>query len=90
MMIATLAVLPAAFARWPFAFTQQGGLFVAFGLADLGVVLLLVYDIATRGRPHIASVLGGLLLIISHPLRMVVGVTQPWLSFAHWITEWTW
>ena len=88
MMIATLAVLPAAFARWPFAFNQQGGLFVAFGLADLGVVLLLAYDIATRGRPHVASVLGGLLLIASHPLRMVVGVTQPWLSFATWMTSW--
>jgi hypothetical protein len=86
MMIATCAILPAAFARWPFAFVQQSGLFAAFALADLGVVLLLVYDLATRGRPHAATVLGGLLLIASHPLRFVIGTTAAWLTFAQWIT----
>jgi hypothetical protein len=88
MMIATLAVLPAAFARWPFAFAQRQDLLVAFGLADLLVVLVLVYDIATRGRPHVATICGGILLAGSHPLRMIVGATQPWLSFANWLTSW--
>ncbi len=88
MMIATLALLPAAFARWPFAFAQRDDLLVAFGLSDLAVVFLLVYDIATRGRPHVATVLGGLLLVGSHPLRMIIGATQPWLTFATWLTSW--
>ena len=88
MMIATLAVLPAAFARWPFAFAERQDLLVAFGLADLAVVFVLLYDLATRGRPHAATVIGGLLLVVSHLLRMVVGVTQPWLAFAGWLTSW--
>jgi hypothetical protein len=88
MMIATLAVLPAAFARWPFAFAQRQDLIVAFGLADLAVVLVVLYDFATRGKPHVATILGGLLLVGSHPLRMIIGATQPWLSFATWLTSW--
>jgi hypothetical protein len=88
MTIATLAVLPAAFARWPFAFAQRQDLLFAFGLSDLAVVFLLAYDLATRGRPHLATVVGGLLLVVSHPLRMIVGVTQPWLTFAGWLTSW--
>ena len=88
MMIATLAVLPAAFARWPFGFAQRSDLLVAFGLADLGVALVLVYDLATRGRPQVATVLGGLLLVGSHPLRTIIGATQPWLAFATWLTSW--
>ena len=88
MTIATLAVLPAAFARWPFAFAQRQDLIVAFGLADVAVLFVLAYDLVTRGRPHAATVIGGLLLAVSHPLRMVVGVTQPWLTFAGWLTSW--
>jgi hypothetical protein len=88
MLIATLAVLPAAFARWPFAFTHRQDLLVSFGLADLAVVLVILYDVMTRGRPHVATILGGLLLVVSHPLRMIIGVTQPWLSFATWLTSW--
>jgi len=88
MMIATLAVLPAAFGRWPFAFAQRQDLLVTFGLADFAVVIVIMYDLATRGRPHVATVLGGLLLVASHPLRMIIGVSQPWLSFATWVTSW--
>jgi hypothetical protein len=88
MLIATLAVLPAAFARWPFAFAQRQDLLVAFGLADIGVVIILAYDFSTRRRLHPATVLGGLLLVGSHPLRMIIGATEPWLAFATWLTSW--
>jgi len=42
---------------------------------------------ALAGRPHRATVPGGLLVIASHPLRFVVGKTQAWLSFAAWLTD---
>jgi hypothetical protein len=38
-------------------------------------------------RPHRATVSGGLLVVVSHPLRFVVGNTQAWLSFATWLTD---
>jgi hypothetical protein len=87
MLLATIAVLPAAVARLPFDFIQQVGPLAFFGLPDLFVLVILLYDLLTRGRPHRATVWGGLLLIVSHPLRLVVGSTQAWLSFATWLTD---
>lgn len=88
MLLSTIAILPAAVARLPFAFVETGGPFVFFGLSDLFILPLLVFDIITRGRPHRATLLGGAFIVISHPLRMVIGGTQVWLAFATWITQW--
>ena len=88
MLVATIAILPAAVARLPFAFIQQVGPLAFFGLSDLFIVPCLIYDLFTRGRFHRATVLGGLALVISHPLRLVIGNTQAWLAFATWLTQW--
>ncbi|PYS62707.1 MAG: hypothetical protein DMF74_12360 [Acidobacteria bacterium] len=89
MLLATIAILPAAVARLPFAFIQQYGPLAFFGLSDLFIVPCLIYDIVTRRRPHRATVLGGALIVISHPLRLVIGNTHAWLAFATWLTHWT-
>lgn len=88
MLLATIAILPAAVARLPFAFIQQVGPLAFFGLADLFIVACLIYDLVSRGRPHRAIIWGGLLIVVSHPLRLVIGNTQAWLSFATWLTGW--
>jgi hypothetical protein len=88
MVLATIAILPAAVARLPISFIETGGPLVFFGLSDLFILPLLVFDIITRGRPHRATLVGGALIVISHPLRMVVGGTQAWLAFASWLTQW--
>ena len=89
MLLATIAILPAAVARLPFAFIQQYGPLAFFGLSDLFIVPCLIYDMVTRRRPHRATVLGGALIVISHPLRLVIGNTHAWLAFATWLTHWT-
>jgi len=89
MLLATIGILPAAVARLPFAFIQQYGPLAFFGLSDLFIVPCLVYDLVTRGRPHRATVLGGALIVISHPLRLIIGGTHAWLAFATWLTHWT-
>ena len=88
MLLATLSILPAATARLPFDFIQQVGPLAFFGLADLFIVVCLIYDLIARRRFHRATVLGGLLIVVSHPLRLVVGGTQAWLTFADWLTQW--
>ena len=88
MLLATIAILPAATARLPFAFIQQAGPLAFFGLADLFIVACLVYDLVARRRLHRATVWGGLLIVVSHPLRLLVGGTRAWLSFAEWLTGW--
>lgn len=88
MLLSTVAILPAATARLPFAFIQEVGPLAFFGLADLFIAACLLYDLFTRRRFHRATVLGGLLIVVSHPLRLIVGNTQAWLSFATWLTGW--
>jgi len=88
MLLSTIAILPAAVARLPIGFIETGGPFVFFGVSDLFILPMLVFDIVTRGRPHRATLIGGALIVISHPLRMVVGGTQAWLAFATWLTQW--
>lgn len=87
LLLATIAVLPAAVARLPFDFIQQSGPLAFFGLPDLFILFILVYDLIARGRPHRATIWGGLLVVVSHVLRLPVGHTQAWLSFATWLTD---
>ncbi len=89
MVIATITLMPAAVARFPGSFFEQGGPLVFFGIPDLLLLPLLIFDIVTRGRPHRATIIGGALLVISHPLRIVIGTTHAWIAFATWLTHWT-
>jgi hypothetical protein len=89
MLLATIGLLPAAVARLPFDFIQQAGPLAFFGLSDLLIIPCLLYDIVSRGRPHRATVLAGLLIVVSHPLRLIIGGTHAWLAFATWLTHWT-
>jgi hypothetical protein len=89
MLLATIGILPAAVARLPFTFIEQGGPLAFFGLSDLFIIPCLIYDIISRGRPHRATVLGGALIVISHPLRSIIGGTHAWIAFATWLTHWT-
>lgn len=89
MLIATIALIPAAVARLPIGFIETGGPFIFYGLSDLFLVPCLLFDFATRGRPHRATVLAATLLVASHPLRMIIGVTHAWIAFATWLTQWT-
>ena len=84
MLLATLNLVTAAIARWP-GVTPLGPL-AFFGLTDLFVVALAIWDFGTRGRLHPATLWGGLLIIGSQPLRLVVSGTEGWLAFAHWAT----
>lgn len=87
MLLATVSILPAAVARLPFAFIQQTGPLAFFGLADLFIVPCIIYDLMSRGRIHRATVLGGLLIVASQPLRLMIAGTQAWLSVATWLTQ---
>jgi len=89
MLLATIGILPAAIARLPFDFILQYGPIAFFGLADLFIIPCLIWDLATRGRPHRATVLAAALIVISQPLRLVIGNTHAWLVFATWLTQWT-
>lgn len=55
------------------------------GIFDLFLIIPIVYDWRTRGRPHAAYLLGGATIILMRLLRGPVSVTPAWHSIASWI-----
>jgi hypothetical protein len=86
MLLATIAMLPAAIGRLPLEVLHSPTGY--FGVADFFLVPCVLYDLVARGRPHRATVLGGLVIVASQPLRVVIGNTQTWSEFASWLTTW--
>ncbi len=87
MLLATISILGAAIARLPFAFLQAGPP-AFFGITDLFIAACFIYDIITRRRVHRATLLGGLIIVASQPLRLMIGGTDAWTAFATWLTGW--
>ncbi len=84
MLLATLNLITAAIARWPIIGTL--GPLAFFGITDLFIVALAIWDIRSNGRIHPVTLWGGLVIIISQPLRLIVSSTAIWMSFAQWAT----
>jgi len=84
MLLATLALVVTPLARisrmlhLPFSPPAIGGML----LADIMVVALMVFDLRTRGRLHPATVAAGGLFVLSEPLRVLLGHSDAWQSFA--------
>lgn len=87
MTLATIALLPAPIARLPLEMIREGGLPVIFGLADLFIVLCVIYDLIAWRRIHPATIWGGLIIVASQPLRLVLSGTPAWLAVASWLTS---
>ena len=86
MLLATVALLAAPIARLPLGILRHGVL-VVFGLSDFFIVALVAYDLAMFRRIHRATAWGGLALVASQPLRLMLGGTGVWLAFAGWLTR---
>jgi hypothetical protein len=86
MTLSMITLLPAPIARLHFPMLPPGPP-TFFGLADLFVVAMLVYDLTTRRKVHRATVWGGLLVVASQPFRMMISGTSTWLAFASWLTR---
>jgi hypothetical protein len=83
VLLATMELVIAAVARLPVINSLGPPAF--FGVTDLFVVALVVYDLSTRGRIHPATLWGGLFFIASQPLRLAIGFSGPWETFATWL-----
>ena len=82
MLLGTIGLLAAPIARF-----HLGGPPAFFGLSDLFIVAMVVYDLATRRKVHPATLWGGLALVASQPLRLMISGTPAWLAFAGWLTR---
>jgi uncharacterized membrane protein YozB (DUF420 family) len=85
MLLATIAMLPPAFAR--FRWLGYGGPPVATGGPCLLVVVCMLWDRRVHGRIHPAFLWGGGLLMLSLPLRFALTQSETWLAVARWLTR---
>lgn len=83
MLLATIAILDAAIARMPGMFDAGPPAF--FAAADLFIVAGVVYDYAARGRVHPIWIYGGLAIVVSQVLRLVLSSTEMWASFVRYL-----
>jgi hypothetical protein len=82
MLLGTIALLAAPIARF-----HLGGPPTFFGLSDLFIVVMVGYDLLTLRKVHPATLWGGLALVVSQPLRLMISGTPAWLAFAGWLTR---
>ncbi len=84
MLLATVNLITAGIARWPGVMPL--GPLAFFALTDLFIIALALWDFRARGRLHPVTLWGGLLIIVSQPLRLAISGTDGWLAFAGWAT----
>lgn len=83
MLLATIALLPPAIARWVLLLGM--GPQVVFAVATLLLVPLILWDLKSRRRLHPVTLWGGLVLVASGPLRLLISQTDAWLTISNWM-----
>ena len=82
--VGTSSLLIAAIARWPFALVHRrapvAGLFVYVFL-----LLLAAYDLWSMRKIHRVTLWASAFLIFVFQVRLVIGKTAAWHSFASWV-----
>ncbi len=81
MLLATISILTAAVARFLAQINVSGTAAMFLG-TDLFVLALILYDFASRGHVHPASLWGGAMVVVFKPLLFAVSGTSAWLAFA--------
>ena len=56
-----------------------------FAVATLLLVPIVGWDLKTRQRLHPVTLWGGLLLVVSGPLRLALAQTDGWLVVSNWL-----
>ena len=85
VLLATIAMLPPAFARM--RWLGAGGPPFAIGGTSLLVLFCMAWDRRAHGRIHPAFLWGGGLLILSLPLRFALTQSDAWMAVARWLTR---
>ena len=102
MLLATVSMLPPAIARLFFAVSVGIGPGLRPGLgpprtvegvlapsliADVLILVAVIYDMRTRGRPHPVYVIGGALMLAVQVLRTPMSTTAWWYALADFLAR---
>jgi hypothetical protein len=84
ILVATIALMTAAIARWPLAVVHRNA--PAATLLSYGFLLILVaYDLWSTHKLHRATLWAGSFLVVMQQIRIPIGKTAAWHTFAGWI-----
>lgn len=86
MVLCSVGILAAAIARIPVGFIANGGPLAFFGLTDLCVLLVLIYDTVKHRRLHPVYAWGLVFIIASQVIRLSIAGTAAWMAVAKWMT----
>ena len=83
MILSYAQLLHAAVGRYPIHVSDAVAPWLFLGGTDLAIIGAgAVYDLATRGKVHRVWLIGGGLVLLSEPLRLLIGSTPQWQQFA--------
>jgi hypothetical protein len=86
ILIATMALLVAAIARWPVAMVNKHA--PAATLCSYVFLLMLVaYDLWSTRKVQRATLWGGAFLVFVSQVRIPIGQTAAWHAFASWVQQ---
>jgi uncharacterized membrane protein YidH (DUF202 family) len=81
VIIATIALLDAAFGRWPIDVVSKH-----FQLGCFALLLILIgHDLWSTRKIHRATLWAGAFFFMLYPVRGPIGHTVPWQAFATWV-----
>jgi len=85
MLLAYVTIIVAAIARMPGMLALGPPAF--FGLSLVFIIAGALYDFVSRGRVHRVYTWGGLILVLSIPVRLGISTTGAWRAFAEMVTR---
>jgi hypothetical protein len=89
MVLASCGLLLPAVGRFlelvPLRFLHVGGLWEMVAFTEITPIVCIVCDTVKHRRLHPGFAWGGLGLLSSLPVLMVIGSTHAWLNFATWL-----
>jgi FtsH-binding integral membrane protein len=84
ILLATLALMIAAIARWPLALVHRNP-FRAALFSYIFLAILVVYDLWSTRKIHRATLWAGAFLILVEQIAAPIGHTAIWHAFASWV-----
>ncbi len=85
ILIATIAILDAAFERWPIPAAWWGERTAALLCTVPLLLLLMAYDYGSRGKVYRATLWASLFVVVLQQVRDPIGHSAPWQAFALWV-----
>lgn len=83
ILVATAIVITPAISRMP----SGGNQVVSLVLTSLFVVAGMIHDWKSRGRVHTIYIAGAAIILLSGPVRLAIGHTEVWQTFARLLTQ---